>query len=266
VDLHIGFLGGGAMGEALIHGVLKKRLVSPEKIIVYDVRPDRLQELKNTYNIEVACDREELVRKSDTIILAFKPQNLREALAGIKVERGQLVISIIAGVTLNRLASYFGEVPVVRVIPNTPALVGEGITAMAGNDYTGEEDLNKALEIFSSVGEVLVLPEEQLNAVTGLSGSGPAFIYTIIEALTDGGVKQGLARPVALKLAARTVLGAARMVLVTGEHPAVLKDKVTSPAGTTIAGMAVLEEEGIRAALIKAVEVACRRAESLNKE
>lgn len=159
-----------------------------------------------------------------------------------------------------------GAVPLVRAVPNTPALVGEGITALAANDLVGPEDLDKAVAIFRAVGRALVLPEGQLNAVTGLSGSGPAYIYVLIEALADGGVRQGLARPVALELAAQTVLGAARMVLDTGEHPAVLKDKVTSPAGTTIAGLAVLEDRGFRGAVIRAVEAAALRAGNLSKE
>ncbi|KYH32575.1 pyrroline-5-carboxylate reductase [Neomoorella mulderi] len=263
---NIGFLGAGAMGEALIRGLVQSRQVPPERILVYDIRRERLQELEQTYGLQAMTGREELVRKADIIILAVKPQNVKEALGGLQVGKEKLVISIIAGVTLARLASYLGEVPVVRVVPNTPALVGEGMTALAANKFVRPEALEKAMAIFCSVGRVMVLPEEQLNAVTGLSGSGPAYIYMLIEALADGGVRQGLTRPVALELAAQTVLGAARMVLATGEHPGVLKDKVTSPAGTTIAGLAVLEDRGMRGAIIRAVEAATLRAESLSKE
>ncbi|QGP92941.1 Pyrroline-5-carboxylate reductase [Neomoorella glycerini] len=263
---NIGFLGAGAMGEALIRGLVQGRVVPPERILAYDIRRERLQELQQTYGLQAVTGREELVRKADIIILAVKPQNVKEALAGLEVGKGKLVISIIAGITLAGLATYLGEVPVVRVVPNTPALVGEGMTALAANKFVRPEALEEAMAIFRSVGRVMVLPEEQLNAVTGLSGSGPAYIYMLIEALADGGVRQGLTRPVALELAAQTVLGAARMVLATGEHPGVLKDKVTSPAGTTIAGLAVLEDRGMRGAIIRAVEAATLRAESLSKE
>ncbi|MBE3573493.1 MAG: pyrroline-5-carboxylate reductase [Moorella humiferrea] len=263
---NIGFLGAGAMGEALIRGLIRAGLVPASQIVAWDVRQERLRELKAAYGLETAIGREDLTARADIILLAVKPQNVKEALDGIQIGNGKLVISIIAGVTLAELASFLGAVPLVRAVPNTPALVGEGITALAANDLVGPEDLDKAVAIFRAVGRALVLPEGQLNAVTGLSGSGPAYIYVLIEALADGGVRQGLARPVALELAAQTVLGAARMVLDTGEHPAVLKDKVTSPAGTTIAGLAVLEDRGFRGAVIRAVEAAALRAGNLSKE
>ncbi|GEA17063.1 pyrroline-5-carboxylate reductase [Moorella sp. E306M] len=263
---NIGFLGAGAMGEALIRGLLQSRQIPAARILAWDIRRERLQELEGTYGLQTVVGREELAARADILILAVKPQNVKEALGGLIVGKEKLVISIIAGVTLARLASYLGEVPIVRVVPNTPALVGEGMTALAANKFVQPEALEKALAIFRSVGRAIVLPEEQLNAVTGLSGSGPAYIYMLIEALADGGVRQGLARSVALELAAQTVLGAARMVLATGEHPGVLKDKVTSPAGTTIAGLTVLEDRGVRGAIIRAVEAATLRAESLSKE
>lgn len=254
------------MGEAIIQGLLKNQLVKPEQILAYDIRPQRVEKLKGTFNITTAKNREELVGKSDIIIIAVKPQNLDDALRDIKVETNKLVISIAAGVTLNKLSGYLGEVPIVRAMPNTPALIGEGIAVLSPNKLVKEEVLNQALSIFRSIGQVLVLPEEQLNAVTALSGSGPAYIYLIIEALADGGVKQGLARPIALQLAAQTVVGAAKMVQTTKEHPGILKDRVTSPGGTTIAGLSVLEDRGVRGAVIQAVEAAANRAKSLSKE
>ncbi|WP_338827835.1 pyrroline-5-carboxylate reductase [Neomoorella thermoacetica] len=263
MDVKIGFLGAGAMAEALIRGIIQARLVQPERIWAYDIRAARLKELKQRFGLVAAASREELAAAADIIILAVKPQNVEAALTGLQVKGDKLVISIIAGVTLSRLAGYLGDVPLVRVVPNTPALVGAGVSALAAGARVGQEDLEKALAIFRSVGEAMVLPEEQLNAVTGLSGSGPAYVYMIIEALADGGVRQGLARPVALELAARTLLGGAQMVLATGEHPGVLKDRVTSPAGTTIAGLAVLEDRGVRGALIRAVEAATLRAGEL---
>ncbi|MDN5325573.1 MAG: pyrroline-5-carboxylate reductase [Moorella sp. (in: firmicutes)] len=263
MDANIGFLGAGAMAEALIRGIIQAGLVQPDGIRAYDIQAARLKELEQRYGLVAAASREELVAAADIIILAVKPQNVEAALAGLQVRRDKLVISIIAGVTLSRLAGYLGDVPLVRVVPNTPALVGAGVSALAAGARVGQEALEKALAIFRSVGEAMVLPEEQLNAVTGLSGSGPAYVYMIIEALADGGVRQGLARPVALELAARTLLGGAQMVLATGEHPGVLKDRVTSPAGTTIAGLAVLEDRGLRGALIRAVEAATLRAGEL---
>ncbi|WP_258359348.1 pyrroline-5-carboxylate reductase [Moorella sulfitireducens (nom. illeg.)] len=266
MGVNIGFLGAGAMGEALIRGLLQSSLVPAAGILAWDIRRERLQELEATYGLRAVKGREELVSKADIIILAVKPQNVKEALNTLQVDKDKLVISIITGVTLAGLASYLGEVPLVRAVPNTPALVGEGMTALAANNLVQPEAMEKALAIFRSVGRAIVLPEEQLNAVTGLSGSGPAYIYMLIEALADGGVRQGLARPVALELASQTVLGAARMVLATGEHPGVLKDKVTSPGGTTIAGLAVLEDRGFRGAIIRAVEAATLRAGSFSKE
>lgn len=263
MDANIGFLGAGAMGEALIRGILQAGLVQPGQIKVYDIRTSRLNELEEHYGLETVSGREELMAVADIIILAIKPQNLAEALTGLSATRDKLIISIVAGVSLSRLAEFLGDVPMVRVVPNTPALVGEGVSALAASARVDKDALEKALAIFRSVGAAMVLPEEQLNAVTGLSGSGPAYVYMIIEALADGGVRQGLARPVALELAARTLLGSARMVLATGEHPGVLKDKVTSPAGTTIAGLAVLEDRGVRGALIRAVEAATLRAGEL---
>ncbi len=262
----IGFLGAGAMGEALIHGLVHTRLAAPEKILAFDLRRERLQELEQTYGIRAVAGREELAAGADIIILAIKPQNLETALAGFRVDRGQLVISIIAGITLARLEAYLGATPLVRVVPNTPALVGEGIAALAAGKSASPEDLDRALAIFRSVGKAIVLPEEQLDAVTGLSGSGPAYIYMVIEALADGGVRAGLPRTAAMELAAQTVRGAAGMVLHSGEHPGALKDRVTSPAGTTIAGLAVLEDRGVRGAFIRAVEAAALQAKSLGKE
>lgn len=265
MEFNIGFLGAGAMAEALIDGLLKVRLVATAQIIAYDIRRERLQHLQQVYGLEPVASREELLHKAEVIILAVKPQNIHEVLSGLNF-KGKLVISIVAGLTLARLARLAGEVPLVRAMPNTPSLVGEGMAALAKNEYVSQADLDKALAIFRSVGQALVLPEEQFDAVTGLSGSGPAYVYLFIEALADAGVKQGLARQVALQLAAQTVLGSARMVLASGEHPAVLKDRVASPAGTTIAGLAVLEEQGFRGTIMRAVEAASLRSQSLGKE
>ncbi|MBC7323905.1 MAG: NAD(P)-binding domain-containing protein, partial [Moorella sp. (in: Bacteria)] len=169
MEASIGFLGAGAMGEALMRGLVQGRLVPAERIFAYDIRRERLKELEDNYGLRAVAGREELVEQANILVLAVKPQNLGDALAGLAVGKEKLVISVIAGVTLSRLASYLGEVPVVRAVPNTPALVGEGMTALAANELVSPEDLARAMAIFRSVGRAIVLPEEQLNAVTGLS-------------------------------------------------------------------------------------------------
>ncbi|MGB9661336.1 MAG: pyrroline-5-carboxylate reductase [Moorellaceae bacterium] len=263
----IGFIGAGAMGGALIAGVISSGLVSPDKIIVYDVRSERLDQLQNKYGLRGAPDGKQVLQEADIIILAVKPQVMAEAVKGLVFRSSHLVISVAAGITLRQLEKWIGAgVPIIRAVPNTPALVGEGLTALAGNLEVTVDQMEAALAIFRSVGQALVLPEEQLNAVTGLSGSGPAYGYLVIEALADGGVRCGLPRDVALRLAAQTLLGAARMVMVTGEHPAVLKNQVTSPGGTTIAGLEVLEQRAVRGALMEAVRVGTQRAKELSEE
>jgi len=263
----IGFIGAGAMGGALIAGLVKSGLVSPEKIFAYDICLERLENLKKDYGIRVVANAQSLVEKAGIVILAVKPQNLPEAVQGLNFKPSHLIISIAAGISLKQLMNWLGpELAIIRAVPNTPALVGEGITALAANPAVTAEQKELALAIFGSVGRALMLPEEQLNAVTGLSGSGPAYVYLMIEALAAGGVWCGLPRDVAVQLAAQTLLGAARMVLLTGEHPAVLKDRVTSPGGTTIAGLEVLERRAVRGALMEAVKAGAERARALSEE
>lgn len=267
MERNIGFIGAGAMGGALIEGLITSGLVVPGKIIAYDIRQERLDELHKKYGLKIADSGVQVLVEADTIVLAIKPQVLAEALKDLRFGRSHLVISVAAGITLKQLERWIGpDIAIVRAVPNTPALVGEGITVLAGNRLVTPEQIKVALAIFGSVGQALVLPEEQLNAVTGLSGSGPAYGYLFIEAMADGGVRCGLPREVALKLAAQTLLGAARMVLVTGEHPAVLKTQVTSPGGTTIAGLEVLESRAVRGALMEAVRVGSERAKVLSEE
>jgi pyrroline-5-carboxylate reductase len=264
----IGFLGAGNMGEALIKGVLAARLVTPDLIQITDVRADRAKELDRQYGVRVAPDNPTLVRTSDIVVLAVKPQIMSAVLAEIApaVSRSTLLISIAAGVSTATLRAGLGKAArLIRVMPNTPALVLEGATAIARADGLEPGDLDTAGELFRAVGRIVTLSEDAMDAVTGLSGSGPAYVAIVVESLADGGVKMGLDRATAMTLATQTVLGAARLLLDTGMHPGALKDMVSSPGGTTIAGIGALEEGGIRTTFIKAVERATVRSRELGK-
>lgn len=264
----IGFLGGGNMGEALVRGLLKTGLIPPEAIFVSDVRLQRLEQLGALYGVHTLSDNRLLVKRTDVVVLAVKPQIMAEVLAEIApaITPERLVISIAAGVSTAVLRAHLPPgIRLIRVMPNTPALVLEGATAIARADGLGPGDLEVAQEIFSAVGKVVVLEEELMDAVTGLSGSGPAYVALVIEALADGGVKMGLDRATAMTLAAQTVLGAARLLIETGAHPGQLKDMVTSPGGTAIAGIHTLEVGGLRRTLINAVERATLRSRELGR-
>lgn len=264
----VGFLGAGNMGEALIRGLVSARVLPPEAIWASDVRLERLKELDKAYGIQLAPDNAELVRQVDVVILAVKPQIMTPVLREIApaVTRRKLLISLAAGVSTQRIRAVLGkEVRLIRVMPNTPALVLAGATAIARADGLEPGDLDVAREIFSAVGRVVVLEEELMDAVTGLSGSGPAYVAVVIESLADGGVKVGLDRATAMTLATQTVLGAAKLLLETGMHPGALKDMVSSPGGTSIAGVAALEEGGIRTTIIRAVERATQRSRELGQ-
>jgi pyrroline-5-carboxylate reductase len=261
----IGFIGGGNMAEAIIKGLLKGPFPAKE-IVVGEPTEERRRLLAQRYRVQITADNLEVVKACDLIVLAVKPQISKEALSGIgsAFSGGKLLISILAGIATATLEEYFDGSPrVVRVMPNTPALVGEGASALCRGRFATPDDLLTARDLFEAVGMVQEVSEAQMDAVTGLSGSGPAYVFTVIEALADGGVQQGLQRDIALSLAAQTVLGAARLVRESGEHPAVLRDRVCSPGGTTIAAVRVLEERGLRAALMEAVERAARRSREL---
>jgi pyrroline-5-carboxylate reductase len=263
----IGFLGGGNMGEALIRGIVKTGIVPPEDLFVTDVRLERLEALARTYGLHTLSDNTLLVRRADIVILAVKPQILARVLQEIApATPGRLLISIAAGVSMTEIRRHLPPGPrLIRCMPNTPALVLEGATAIAPGHDLAPGDLETAQEIFFAVGQVVVLGEEHMDAVTGLSGSGPAYIALIVEALADGGVKVGLDRKTAMTLATQTVLGAARLLLETGTHPGQLKDMVTSPGGTAIAGVHTLEAGGLRRTLIDAVERATLRSRELGQ-
>jgi pyrroline-5-carboxylate reductase len=262
------FLGAGNMAEALVSGILKARLAPPANISATDISTSRLDHFQRTFQIQVGSDNAEETKRADVIILCVKPQAMDVVLSEIKgkLSQEQLLISVAAGYPLKRIQQHIGDkVSLVRAMPNTPAVIQEGVTALAGSSGLSTHHLHLAQTIFESVGKVVIVDESLMDAVTGLSGSGPAYVYLVIEALTDGGVRVGLPRAVAGVLAAQTVLGAARMVLETGEHPASLKDRVTSPGGTTIAGLQQLEGGRLRATLMKAVEAATNRSRELGQ-
>ncbi|OLC01407.1 MAG: pyrroline-5-carboxylate reductase [Candidatus Rokubacteria bacterium 13_1_40CM_68_15] len=264
----VGFIGSGNMGEALIKGLTVANVVPGEMIWASDVRGDRLKELGRTYGIQLASDNLQLVREADVVIMAVKPQIMTPVLREIAsvFSRRKLMISLAAGVSTDTIRAALGrEGRLIRVMPNTPALVLEGVTAIAKGDGLEPEDMEVAGEIFSAVGRVVVLDESLMDAVTGLSGSGPAYVAVVIESLADGGVKMGLDRLTAMTLATQTVLGAAKLLLETRLHPGALKDMVSSPGGTSIAGVAALEEGGIRTTFIKAVERATQRSKELGR-
>ena len=261
----MGLIGAGRMATALAAG-LCRQLLRPEQIVASDASAVALRTFTETTAARTVDSNREVVEESDIVFLAVKPQQIAEVAAEIKGQVGpeQLVISIAAGIGLKQLQHDLGATSrVVRVMPNTACLVGQGAAAFALGETATASDAQRVNALLSTVGIAVHVPEKQMDAVTGLSGSGPAFVYQVIEALSDGGVLVGLPRQTATTLAAQTVMGAARMVLDTGEHPGALKDAVASPGGTTIAGLHALERGGLRAALMDAVESATRRASEL---
>ena len=262
-----GFLGAGRMATALGRGLVASEVATGAGLIAYDPMPAALSHWTEVTRGRSASSAVEVVEASDVVIVAVKPSvvaaSLGEAAPAFQVAR-QLLISIAAGVSLAAIEARLPSgAAVVRSMPNTPALLGVGATAFAAGRHVDASRLEWARRCFESVGIVRIVPEALLDAVTGLSGSGPAFVYLMIEAMADGGVRMGLPREDAQALAAQTVLGAARMVLETGRHPGQLKDEVTSPGGTTIAGVHALERAGLRGALIDAVEAATLRSRQL---
>ncbi|MDE3035484.1 MAG: pyrroline-5-carboxylate reductase [Nitrospirota bacterium] len=265
----IALIGAGNMAEALIAGMLKGKVATPEQLYATDILPERRTHLQDRYGIKTGADNGDAAAWGEVLILAVEPQVLGEVLqlTAQSIKKDALVISVAAGYPIGSLAAHLPPgARIIRAMPNTPSSVGAGVTAIALGPGVTEEDRETAEAIFRSVGTVVTVEERLMDAVTGLSGSGPAYVYLIIEALADGGVKAGLPRQTAEQLAAQTVLGAARMVVESGDHPAVLKDRVASPGGTTIAGLHKLEEGRLRATLINAVEAACRRSKELGAD
>jgi pyrroline-5-carboxylate reductase len=260
------------MGEALLSRLVAQQLYHPDDILVSEPQAHRREILVQKYGIRVTSDNRAAAAASDVLLLAIKPQVFETIATELTIGNSEgrqaqdslpLVVSILAGVSLSKLEAVFGYQPVIRAMPNTPATVGAGITAIAPGKAVTENHKLQATEIFQAVGEVVEVPEYLMDAVTGLSGSGPAYVAIMIEALADGGVAAGLPRAIASKLALSTVLGAAQLLQQTEMHPAQLKDQVTSPGGTTIAGIAALERAGFRSALIQAVLAAKERSQEL---
>jgi pyrroline-5-carboxylate reductase len=266
--LTVGFLGAGKMATALAAGFVRAGLLTPDRIIASDSLEGARQQFATATKAVVTASNLEVAQKADVLVLAVKPVNALELLAEIKpvLEARHLVVSIVAGLPLARLAEAVNpSTRLVRVMPNTPALVGASASAFALGKAAGPADAEIARRLFSAVGYACEVKEPLLDAVTGLSGSGPAYVALIIEALSDGGVAEGLPREIATRLAAQTVMGGALMVLETGQHPGQLKDMVTSPGGTTIEGLHELEKAGVRAGLINAVRAATEKSRRLGK-
>ena len=270
-DKKIAFIGSGNMAEALIKGLINSSIIMPENILTSDVSKDRLKYVHDAYNVQIASDNIDAVQKAEIVILAVKPQVMIKVLDQISetVDNTKLIISIAAGISLEIIYKALSKggsmsMRLIRAMPNTPSLIQAGVTALSnkGSDAL-EEDIKIASEIFGAVGKVVKVNEDLMDAVTGLSGSGPAYVFLIIDALADAGVKVGLPRDISLTLSVQTVLGAAKLVSDTGDHPGKLKDMVTSPGGTTIAGIQSLEEGSLKTVLINAVEAATRRAREL---
>lgn len=262
----IGIVGAGVMGGALCRGLINAGAAEPEHILLSDPHAGHLGALRDALEVHTTDSNTEVAQQSDIVLLAVKPQTIHSVLVDIApaVTPKQLVISIAAGVRIATLEQALADgVPVIRAMPNTAAQVNLGACAFCRGAFAGDQHVSYAQEVFCSVGTALEVDERMMDAVTALSGSGPAYVYMLIESMVDGGVKVGLPRDLAHQLAAQTVLGAAKMVIETGRHPAELKDMVATPSGTTITALAALEHAGFRAALIDAVERAARRASEL---
>lgn len=266
VSSRIGFIGAGQMATALARGWTRAALVAPESLLASDPVSEARSRFTQATSGRVTADNRQVMCESDLVVLAVKPQQMASVLADLRPQATpeKLVVSIAAGIRMSTISEGLGNrIRIIRVMPNTPCLVGQGAFGYCLDQTATDEDGRLVEELLRTAGVAYRVEEKLMDAVTGLSGSGPAFVYVIIEAMADAGVKMGLSRQVALALAAQTVGGAAEMVRASGEHPAVLKDRVASPGGTTIAGLAALETGGLRAAVISAVEAATRRSAEL---
>jgi pyrroline-5-carboxylate reductase len=269
-DKKIAFIGSGNMAEALISSLIDSSVFNPDNILCSDISKKRLEYVHNNYNIHTSSDNIDVAQKADIIILSVKPQIILKVLDQISetVDSSKLIISIAAGISLDIIQKALSKegdktFRLIRAMPNTPALVQAGATALTKGADASENDLKAAFEIFSAVGKAVEVNEDLMDAVTGLSGSGPAYVFLIIEALADAGVKVGLPKDISMTLSVQTVFGAAKLASESGDDPAKLKDMVTSPGGTTIAGINSLEEGNLKAVLINAVEAATQRSREL---
>ena len=264
--IRVAVLGAGKMGGILLQAFLKNNLLAPEQIVATVQHPERALALSAQFGVEVMTDNLEAAQRADVILIGVKPIQVPGLIETIKpaLTKDKLLLSFAASVTTKSIEAAAGlDIAAIRAMPNTPAMLAAGITALCAGRFVSEQQMAIAQRIFQTVGRTVVVDEKHMDAVTGLSGSGPAFLYIIIEALAEAGVNVGLPRDVATLLAAQTTYGSARMVLETGYHPALLKDAVTTPAGCTVDGILELEEGGLRVTLIKAVKRATQRAKEL---
>ena len=267
-DKCLGFIGAGNMAEAIIHGIIQNQVVLPDRILASDLSDERREHISRTFGMEAVKENRSLVDQSNVIFLAVKPQAVPQVLKDIGENMGpeKLLVSIVAGVPIKTLSTGLPKGPrIVRTMPNTPMTVMEGAMAIASDSPALPEDLETVETLFRPLGSTVRIEEKLIDAVTGLSGSGPAYVFMILEALADGGVKMGLPRDVSETLAAQTLLGSAKLFLETRTNPGQLKCMVTSPGGTTISGIHELEKGGIRASLMNAVESATKRSIELGK-
>jgi len=265
----IGFIGCGRMGSALLEGALSAKIVTASDVWVFDPHPGSAEAVANKFAVNTATDNSEVIRKCDMVLLACKPYHVVDILEEISAELpgNAVILSIAAGVTLERMESNSPDgTRIIRVMPNTPALIGNGASGIAGGSHATDADLTAARKMLESVGIVEMVTEPQLDAVTGLSGSGPAYIYTLIESLANQAEKEGLSADTALRLATQTVIGAARMVESTGMAPADLRNQVTSPGGTTLAGLKALTEHGFETSIAAGVHAAAERSREIAEE
>lgn len=262
-----GFIGAGAMAEAIVSGMVQQGLCQGSEIIMSNRSAEKPQRLHEKFGIVVAADNQQVVDEAEYLVFAVKPQQFPTVCAQLtrKPEEWQTVISIMAGVTMQTLAEQLGQAAIFRAMPNTPAKIGWGMTGVAADQRASAAQKQVVLDIFNSVGQTIFIEEAYIDAVGAVSGSGPAYMYQILEALADGAVMAGLPRAMAYQLAGQTMAGSAMMMLQTGEHPAVLKDQVTSPGGTTIRALQVLEEKGVRSAMMEAVQQAYLRSKELGE-
>lgn len=265
----IGFIGAGNMGKAMMGGIVHSKLVDPEKVIVSDRDEKGLNFVSKEYGVRTTIGNKEMAKEADILILAVKPNIYDFIIDEIKdiVKKDVIIVTIAAGKDISGMESSFGrKIKIVRAMPNTPALVGEGMTSICSNGAIDEEEMKEVLSIFESFGKVEIVSEELMNAVTSVSGSSPAYVFMLIEAMADAAVLDGVPRDQAYKMAAQAVLGSAKMVLETGKHPGELKDMVCSPGGTTIEAVATLEKTGFRASVISAMKSCTKKANEMTKK
>ena len=264
--MKIGFIGCGNMASAMMGGIIKNQICRPEEITVHDLLPAAVERVKTTFGVSAAESNAAVLAQSELVVLAVKPQFYEEVIREIAPgeQQGQVIVTIAPGKTLAWLAEVFGkELPIVRTMPNTPAMVGEGITAVCPNEQVTPQMLETVLKVLGGFGKAEVIPERLMDAVVAVSGSSPAYIFMLIEAMADAAVAEGMPRQQAYTFASQAVLGSAKMVLETGKHPGELKDMVCSPAGTTIEAVQVLEETGFRSSVMQAMRVCAKKSRSM---